>query len=58
MAGCLVTSLKKIMPKLTTCEELESKSPLKCRNCEELESKSPLKCRKSSPSNGKLRAAY
>ena len=44
---------QKRMPKLTTCEELESKSPLKC-TCEELESKSPLKCIKSSPPTGKI----
>ena len=45
------------MPKLTTCEELESKSPLKYRNCEELESKSHLKCIKSSLPRGKVKGA-
>ena len=45
---------QKRVPKLTTCEELESMSPLKC-TCEELESESPLKCKKNSPSNCELK---
>ena len=45
---------QKRVPKLTTCEELESMSPLKC-TCEDLESKSPLKCKKKSPSSCKLK---